>query len=72
MVESTVIITGFLLKLLGALIAFVISRIALANLDKAVGFDFKEWIKNASDQAVGIYLGARIIAICLLFALIIL
>ena len=63
---------GFGLKLLSALVAFVIARIALNKLDKATGFDFKAWIQNADDNAKATYLGARIIAISLLFGLILL
>lgn len=63
---------GFMLKLASALIAFLIARLALRNLDKAAGFDFKEWINNADDHAKGMYFGARIIAVCLLFGIILL
>ena len=70
MVETTVIIVSFLLKLFGAAVAFIIARLALHNLDKATGFDFKEWIKSADDKAISLYLAGRIIAICILFALI--
>jgi len=66
--DITIIAAGFLLKLVSALVAFVIARFALNNLDKAIGFNFKKWISHANDQAVSIYLGARILAICLLFA----
>ena len=70
--DLVTIATGFGLKILTALIAFVIVRLTLSNLDKVVGFDFKDWIEDADDNAKATYLGARIIAICLLFGVILL
>jgi len=70
MIDLITIITGFGLKLLGAIVAFGVARLALRNLDKAVGFDFKAWLKGASDEATAVYLSARIIAIAVLFGLV--
>ena len=70
--DITTILLGFSLKLFSALTAFVIARLALRNLDKASGFDFKHWINNTDENSKSIYLGSRIIAVCILFGLIIL
>ncbi|MDX1472106.1 MAG: hypothetical protein R3213_11465 [Flavobacteriaceae bacterium] len=75
---------SILAKLLFALIGFFLARMSLKHLDKRVGFNFREWInkyktdkedisneKSIMHLAVGIYLSARILAICILFGIIV-
>lgn len=68
MVDILTVLMAFGFKLLGATIAFIILRLALRHLDTICGFDFKDWMEDASDMALSIYLSARIIAIAILFA----
>lgn len=65
------ILTSFAFKIAQALAAFFIARAGLAHLDKRLGFSFKEWLGNASPEAVSLYLGLRILAVCLLVGLIV-
>lgn len=59
------------LKIVLALIAFAGARLALLFLDRKLRFDFKNWLGKANDQAVSVYFGLRILAVCILFGLII-
>jgi len=59
------------LKIVLALIAFAGARFSLLFLDRRLRFDFKNWLGQANDQAVALYFGLRILAICILFGLII-
>ncbi len=59
------------LKIVLALIAFAGARLALLFLDRKLRFDFKKWVGKANDQAVALYFGLRILAVCILFGLII-
>lgn len=58
-------------NVLWAVAAFFIARMCLIILDRSNGFNFKRWLTNASDSAVAVYLGFRILAICLLVGLIV-
>ena len=62
-----IIVLSILFKCACAMIAFFAARLSLSSLDKRTHFDFKSWIRRADDQAISIYLGCRILAICILF-----
>lgn len=51
--------------------AFFLAWGCLRLLDLAMGFSFKGWITNATDNAVATYLGFRILAVCILVGLIV-
>lgn len=55
-------------------IAFLLLWLALRFLDVITGFDFRRWINEGSatdahDIALAVYLGARLVGICLLVGL---
>lgn len=67
MIDLYTIGIGFFLKIVGALIAWMVLRYSLTNLDKATGLDFKQWVKDSDVQSKSIYLSFRILAIAILF-----
>lgn len=54
-----------------ALVAFALVWLMLKGFDRANDFSFKDWIRDANDDAVSGYLGDRIIAVCILVGLIV-
>lgn len=58
----TIIGTGFVMKLVQATIAIVLGRYILAQMDKRVNFNFKEWI-NDPETDKGVYLAARCMSV---------
>lgn len=63
-----IILSGFIIKLLLAVIGVVAGRSVLKRMDAWADFDFKEWINNANDNAKAQYLGYRILAVFILMA----
>ena len=68
MIDIYTIGIGFGIKMVTAVIAFMILRYSLGYLDKRSGFDFKAWQKKASSKDISLYLSARLIAVAILFA----
>jgi hypothetical protein len=58
-------LVSFAFKLMMAGIGYYFIRLILAHLDKIIDFNFKEWMKTASDTAKAIYLSSRIMGICI-------
>jgi hypothetical protein len=65
-----VVLTSMVMKLILAVLAFAGMRFTLWKLDSLAGFDFREWLRNASDIGKGIYLAGRILAVCILLGII--
>lgn len=68
MVASSLMDVGLLV------IAFLLLWLALRMLDIVTGFDFRRWIKEGSgddvhDLALAVYLGARLVGVCILVGL---
>jgi len=63
-----VFLAGFTLKLLMAGAGYYFIRFILQHLDRGLDFSFKEWIHNASDDSKAVYLGLRILSICIFVA----
>lgn len=60
------VVIELLFKLIVAVLALAIGRLALVVFDKTLDFNFKSWINNASDQAVSVYFGLRFLGVCVL------
>lgn len=69
-VDAYTITVSMMTKIILALTAHVVIRMSLSHFDRTLGFSFKDWITNASDQARAQYLGFRILAVSILFGLI--
>lgn len=67
---TSVIITGLLLKLVTAIIAFFAIRVSLRQFDRISGINFKKWYSNASTFDQAVYFCGRNLAVCILFGLI--
>lgn len=66
--DLSVMLVSALFKIFLASVAFVGARLALAQMDKALGVEVvKDWIENADDQAKAIYFGLRLVGVCVLF-----
>lgn len=63
---ESVMIFATLYKLVLACVAFVGVLIGLRYLDRLAGLNFKNRLNNASDTALSIYLGLRVLAMCYL------
>lgn len=63
-----VIAISFLVKLITAVIAYIIIRVVLRRLDKASHISFNRWYQDADNQSRSIYFSARVIAVSYLFA----
>jgi len=77
-------LASFLLTMLRAVVALVLLWCLLRLVDRAVGFDFGQWLigtsgsshdedvektGNENQTAVAMYLGARFVGACILFGL---
>ena len=63
--DLEIISLGIIAKAGAALVALAMLRYALKWLDRAIGFNFKDWIANASSSDRAMYLSARIIAVAI-------
>jgi hypothetical protein len=63
-----VIATSFAVKLVTAVLAYIIIRLVLRRLDKASHISFMRWYQDADSKSRSIYFSARILAVSFLFA----
>lgn len=66
-----VIITSMVVKIVMALIALGTLRLALRMFDKSLCKSFSDWLGELDGTGTGIYLGCRILGVCILFGLVI-
>lgn len=69
---SEAIVLSYVLKLIGALTAFLATTFALWVLDRLNGLKFSKWVHDADDNAKSVYYAGRFIGISILFGLILL
>lgn len=62
-------IIAFVIKLITAVVAYGCMRLVLKQLDKALNFNFKQWMANCDDKSKAIYLASRYAATALFFAI---
>jgi hypothetical protein len=63
-----VVLLSFSFKLIMAGIGYYFIRLILKHMDKFLDFDFEGWLNTADDTGKGIYLGMRILSICIFVA----
>ena len=64
---------AFFAKMLMIICALVTIKVSLALLDRAIGFNFKEWInglEHTDPKALALYFGLRFVGITILAGLV--